>query len=160
MAPKGAPVRSNQVWASIEKRAVFLVDLPESGFGHVLPFLAGCQHCPAVWKHANGHNLKQTYRKRAIIAGCLKVRVGCLEVPGNKLWDQNCQFKVGFWPFIPKRALITTPHYHPKYEVWRIKIFCDFFNDLRCKLSTQGYSSSYFKVDRLHICISTKGLDK
>ena len=63
---------------------------------------------------------------------------------------------MGFWPFIPKRALITTPHYHPKYEVWTINFFCDFFNDLRCKLSTQGYSSSYFKVDRLHICISIK----
>ena len=33
------------------KAGSFLVDLPESGFGHVLPFLADCQPCPAVSKH-------------------------------------------------------------------------------------------------------------
>ena len=33
------------------KAGSFLVDLPESGFGHVRPFLADCQPCPAVLKH-------------------------------------------------------------------------------------------------------------
>ena len=45
---------------------------------------------------------------RALIAGCLEVScAGRLEVRGNKLWDQNFQFYVVFWPFWPKRAL---PH--------------------------------------------------
>ena len=42
------------------------------------------------------------------IPGCLEVScAGRLEVPGNKLWNQNFQFYVFFWPFQPKRPL---PH--------------------------------------------------
>ena len=42
---------------------------------------------------------------QGLIAGCLEVScAGRLEVPVNKLWDQNFQFQVFFWPFRPKRA--------------------------------------------------------